>query len=64
MNSQPRRRLRRRSTDNDNDAVTDFLRRSATEPSSPPQDVEPHSEVLSPAFAKLAALKDILIRRW
>jgi hypothetical protein len=53
MNSQPRRRLRRRSTDNDNDAVLDFLRRSSTQSSPTPQDFEPQPEVLSPAIATL-----------
>jgi hypothetical protein len=49
---QPRRRVRRLSTDNDNDAVIDFLRRSSTEePSRTPQDTEPQTEVLSPAIA-------------
>jgi hypothetical protein len=52
---QPRRRVRRRSTDIDKDAdkeaVLNFLRRSSTEPSSPPQDIEPKPEVLSPTIA-------------
>lgn len=47
---QSRRRVRRRSTDNDKDAVIDFLRRSSTEPSSPPQDIRSQSEVLSPVI--------------
>jgi hypothetical protein len=47
MNSKPRRRVRRRSTDNDNDAVLDFLRRSSTQSSPTPQDTEPKPEVIS-----------------
>jgi hypothetical protein len=51
--TQPRRRLRRRSTDNDNDAVLDFLRRSSTQSSPTPQDID-QSQVVSfppPAIA-------------
>jgi hypothetical protein len=47
MNSKPRRRVRRRSTDNDNDAVLDFLRRSSTQSSPTPQDAEAQPEVIS-----------------
>jgi hypothetical protein len=41
---QPRRRLRRRSTDNDHE-VTEFRPRSSTEPSAPSQDTPTLNEV-------------------
>jgi hypothetical protein len=56
--TQPRRRVRRRSTDNDNDALVD----SPTESFPTPQDTEPQPQVVSsppPAIATLAPLTQI-----
>ncbi|MEN9871291.1 MAG: hypothetical protein RLZZ171_2283 [Cyanobacteriota bacterium] len=57
MNSQPRRRVRRRSTDNDNDALID----SPTESFPTSQDID-QSQVVSsppPAIATLPPLTQI-----